>query len=113
MSARTTRTSGRQISFTASSALTSSICTDDPLLSLVTSPTPTLVIRLGDGAPFMLARHTPPAQPRPQVPAQAAAEQKPEAPVDQSQEPGPTGSEGSSEALVDQPQEPEPTELEE
>jgi hypothetical protein len=115
MSARTTRTNGGQIFMTASSALTSSIDTDDPLLSLVTAPTPTLVIRLGDrsGVPFVLAPGARPAPPRPQEPAQAQLEERPEALRDQPQEPAPPALEESSANLVDQLREPAPTELEE
>jgi hypothetical protein len=115
MSARTTRTTGGQISMTASSALTSSICTDDPLSSLVTAPTPTLVIRLGDrsGVPFVLVPGARPAQPRPQEPAQAQLEERPEVLLDQPQEPAPPALEESSDNLAGQPREPAPTELEE
>lgn len=67
MSARTihrTRTNGWQNSIASSGQITSTR-TDDPSMSVVTAPIPTLVIRFGGklGTPFIVARGAPPAPP--------------------------------------------------
>lgn len=134
MSTRTiqrTRTNGWQNSIAASAALTTSTRTDDPFLSVVTAPMPTLVIRFGGGSgvSFGLAQSTPAARPmldRPQEPArsprdetsaaaptpdqpveqaQAGPEENPQPVAEQSPEPAPAEPEAVSEPGVDQPQE--------
>ncbi|HZK91733.1 MAG TPA: hypothetical protein VFC56_16450 [Stellaceae bacterium] len=114
MNARTlrrTRTNGWQSSIAASSALTSSISTDDPSLSLVTAPTPTLVIRFGggSGAPFVVVPGAGPAQPRldqPQEPGSGEAEENSPPVWGQAPEPAPAAPEGKPEVLLDRSERP-------
>jgi hypothetical protein len=120
MSARTVRrthTNGWQDTVAAGSALTTSIRTDDPLLSVVTAPIPMLVIRCGvrSALSFGVARGAPPAPPdidRPQEPTWSPAggpigEQASPAPaLDWRHEPAQAEAEESPESLVGQLQEP-------
>lgn len=110
-----TRTNGWRNSFAASVGLTASTRTDDPLLSVVTAPMPTLVIRFGgkSAMSFGVARGAPPAPPAIDRPPEPASGEQPSEQSSPAPAPDSAGEQSSSAPAPDSAGEPVAAEAQE